>query len=188
MSRDPGLLDEVNRTDESHWLHLARHTPIALLADLDGTLIPFADRPQEARVPGEVAALLQDLASGPGCQVAIVSGRKRDSLEGFFPTSPSVWLIAEHGGWRRDAGAWTRSLPVEDGDLKSLAIDLESIAGRVAGAAVLRLFQIGLQVAAPADIRDLTAIARRRDHRTGGRARAAAVELARYIYDQKGRI
>jgi hypothetical protein len=37
MSRNQDLVYDVNSTHESHWLTLARHTPIALLADLDGT-------------------------------------------------------------------------------------------------------------------------------------------------------
>ena len=86
--------------DEAHWLTLARHTPVAILADLDGTLIPFADRPNESFVPDAVSELLQSLAASPGIQVAVVSGRGRESLERLFPASPALWLIADHGGWR----------------------------------------------------------------------------------------
>src|SRR5262245_31459881 len=32
-----------------HWLALARWTPLAIVTDLDGTLIPFASTPDEAR-------------------------------------------------------------------------------------------------------------------------------------------
>ena len=72
------------------WLILARHTPLAVLADLDGTLIPFVDRPEQTRVPDELSSLLQGLAASPGIQVAIVSGRPRDALERFFPAAPAL--------------------------------------------------------------------------------------------------
>jgi len=120
------------------WLILARHTPLAVLADLDGTLIPFADRPEQARVPEELAALLQSLAASPGIQVAIVSGRPRDGLERLFPASPSLWLIAEHGGWMRADGAWSEAVPGEPRDLADLAVELDEIAGRFRGAHVER--------------------------------------------------
>lgn len=115
---------------ETHWLTLARHTPIAILTDLDGTLIPFADRPGQAEVPTMLAELLQALAASPGIQVSVVSGRSRESLERLFPKSPAVWLVAEHGAWRRAEGAWIETAPDSSGNLKELALDLEALAGR----------------------------------------------------------
>lgn len=43
--------------------------------DLDGTLAPLAPVPDQARVPGVVRELLQDLHSLPRCQVWVVTGR-----------------------------------------------------------------------------------------------------------------
>jgi alpha,alpha-trehalose-phosphate synthase [UDP-forming]/trehalose-phosphatase len=115
------------------WLILARHTPLAVLVDLDGTIIPFADRPDQARVPEELAQLLQSIAASPGVQVAIVSGRPREALERFFPSAPAVWLIAEHGGWRRADGAWSEAAPGEPRDLEALAADFDRIAASFPG-------------------------------------------------------
>ena len=85
-----------------HWESLARHSPLGILLDLDGTLLPFADRPEDAR-PGQAhLALLRDLAHAPGVSLAIVSGRTRESLESLFVEVPGVWLVAEHGGWLRE--------------------------------------------------------------------------------------
>ena len=109
-----------------------------MLADLDGTLIPFADRPEQARVPEELAGFLQSLAASPGIQVAVVSGRPREALERFFPTAPALWLVAEHGGWRRADGAWSEAVPGEPRDLADLAAELDAIAVRVKGAHVER--------------------------------------------------
>ncbi|MEW6778235.1 MAG: trehalose-phosphatase, partial [Bdellovibrionota bacterium] len=89
------------------WLALARHTPLGILTDLDGTLIPVAPTPQEARMPPEVAALLETLAALPGVQLALVSGRPRESLEQALPRmAQNVFLVAEHGAWVRGEGAW----------------------------------------------------------------------------------
>ncbi|MGH7163593.1 MAG: trehalose-phosphatase, partial [Planctomycetota bacterium] len=96
-----------------HWLAFARWTPLAVLADLDGTLIPFAPTPDGARPGPDVLALLNDLASMPGVTAAVVSGRSREALDGFFAGCPGLLLVAEHGGWRRDAGAWQPAVDAE---------------------------------------------------------------------------
>ncbi|KAF0246385.1 MAG: trehalose 6-phosphate [Planctomycetota bacterium] len=88
------------------WVALARHAPLAILTDLDGTLIPFAPRPEEARPGPAVLEVLASLASLPGTSVAIVSGRRRDQLDRMFTELPAVSLVAEHGAWRRGDGAW----------------------------------------------------------------------------------
>ncbi|HEU4538890.1 MAG TPA: trehalose-phosphatase, partial [Polyangiaceae bacterium] len=57
-----------------HWLALAGHSPLAILLDLDGTLIPFAPTPAEARPGPDLLALLARLAATPGVTCAVVSG------------------------------------------------------------------------------------------------------------------
>ena len=98
-------MDGSNGVSTEHWLTLARHTPIGILCDLDGTLVPFARTPDEARPDPEAIALIETLATLPGVTMSIVSGRPRSWLEAFF-TSPNVFLVAEHGATRRGAGAW----------------------------------------------------------------------------------
>src|SRR5437667_10551776 len=88
-----------------HWRSFVCHTPLGILTDLDGTLIPFGMTPEEAKVEPAVAALLRDLAALPGVQVAAVSGRLRDSLESMLANVPGIFLVAEHGGWARAKGA-----------------------------------------------------------------------------------
>ena len=46
----------------------------AVLLDVDGTLAPIVERPEEAHVPAEAAVLVRALAQRYGC-VACVSGR-----------------------------------------------------------------------------------------------------------------
>ncbi len=112
------------------WLAVARHTPVAILTDLDGTLIPFAPTPEEARPAPALVDLLGRLAALPGLSLAVVSGRPKESLEGFFRDAPGVWLVAEHGGWLRGMGAWQAPVPAEPEALDELTADLERIAAQ----------------------------------------------------------
>jgi trehalose 6-phosphate synthase/phosphatase len=85
------------------YCHTARR---AVLLDYDGTLVPFVEDPNLARPDQEVLDLLAELATTPGNEVSIVSGRQRRDLEEWFRDQP-VTLIAEHGAWLRPrGGAW----------------------------------------------------------------------------------
>ena len=53
----------------------ARPERCAVLTDVDGTLAPIVDRPEDARVPGETSELLERLATRFGL-VAVVTGRR----------------------------------------------------------------------------------------------------------------
>ncbi len=46
-----------------HWMTIARHTPLGILCDLDGTLVPFASSPEEARPDREAITLIEELAA-----------------------------------------------------------------------------------------------------------------------------
>jgi trehalose 6-phosphate synthase/phosphatase len=68
-----------------------------LMLDYDGTLVPFARRPQQAVPPPAVLNLLRALASDPRNLVALMSGRSRENLDRWFGGIPEVCLVAEHG-------------------------------------------------------------------------------------------
>ncbi|HEY9401820.1 MAG TPA: bifunctional alpha,alpha-trehalose-phosphate synthase (UDP-forming)/trehalose-phosphatase [Pyrinomonadaceae bacterium] len=68
-----------------------------LLLDYDGTLVPYANRPQDAVPPAELAELLAALAADPATSVTVVSGRSRHDLERWFGNVKGLWLAAEHG-------------------------------------------------------------------------------------------
>jgi trehalose-phosphatase len=121
-----------------HWRSLARHAPLGILVDLDGTLIPFADRPEDARPGRAHLALLRDLARAPGVSIGIVSGRPRESLESLFAEAPGVWLAAEHGGWLRGDTGWQAAAPAGPFGITELASALEAVAARHDGAWVER--------------------------------------------------
>jgi trehalose 6-phosphate synthase/phosphatase len=73
---------------------------LVLLLDYDGTLVPFAPRPEQAAPDAELRALLERLVARPGTAVHIVSGRKRETLEEWLGALP-LGLHAEHGLWTR---------------------------------------------------------------------------------------
>ena len=122
----------------AHWLSLARHTPLGVLCDLDGTLLPFVATPSESRLPPGLAELLSGLAALPGLSLVIVSGRPREDLERLLAPVPGAWLVAEHGGWRRRAGAWEAAIDRQPEDVEPLAARLQHLATSVPGALVER--------------------------------------------------
>jgi trehalose 6-phosphate synthase/phosphatase len=84
-----------------------------LFLDYDGTLVPFASRPEKA-VPGRnVISLLEGLSANPRNEVALISGRTRPELERWFGAL-KLSLVAEHGAWIRSSGQkeWKMGLPL----------------------------------------------------------------------------
>jgi trehalose 6-phosphate synthase/phosphatase len=77
-----------------------------LLLDYDGTLVPFAAKPQKA-VPSEaMREVLQNLIQTPENEVVVISGRDRHTLESWFG-GMDVGIIAEHGVWVKErSGEW----------------------------------------------------------------------------------
>lgn len=118
-----------------HWLSFARHTPLAVLTDLDGTLIPFASTPEEARPDPALMELLASLTALAGLRVVVVSGRPHTVLGQFFP-DPSLWLVAEHGAWCRADGPWLPAIQLDEQPVHALVEQLKDAASHYAGARV----------------------------------------------------
>jgi trehalose 6-phosphate synthase/phosphatase len=72
-----------------------------ILLDYDGTLVPFADTPENAKPTTEVLNFLKKLSEDPSNEVVIISGRKRQSLIKWF-NSLDVGYIGEHGAWIKE--------------------------------------------------------------------------------------
>lgn len=71
---------------------------LLLLLDYDGTLVPFASKPELAAPDQELKVLLRNLAERPHTSVHLLSGRTRSELEQWFGDLP-IGLHAEHGFW-----------------------------------------------------------------------------------------
>ncbi len=83
----------------SRWRTLACTTPLAVLVDLDGTLIGFAESPEQAVLDTEAIDLLVSLGNA-GVQVVVVSGRPSAAIDAMRDLVPGAWWVAEHGSWR----------------------------------------------------------------------------------------
>lgn len=64
--------------------------------DRDGTIVPYADRPEDATVDPELTELLAALTRKPGVKVGIVSARSIVQLRGDFD-SKSLFLAGNYG-------------------------------------------------------------------------------------------
>lgn len=74
-----------------------------ILLDYDGTLVPFAEKPEKAKPDNKLLRLLEALTRDTKNEVVIVSGRDKGTLEKWF-NNLNVGLIAEHGAWIREKG------------------------------------------------------------------------------------
>jgi trehalose 6-phosphate synthase/phosphatase len=77
-----------------------------LFLDYDGTLREITTHPDQADPSRAVLDLLRALAAVPQCDVHVVSGRHRRTLDAWLGELP-VWLCAEHGlASRAPGGDW----------------------------------------------------------------------------------
>jgi trehalose 6-phosphate synthase len=121
----------------AQWRQLVAAGQLVIALDLDGTLLPFAPTPEEARVDHDTAALIDALAASPGITLGIISGRPRALVDELPPRFPSVAFAAEHGAWRCAGGLWEAALgPVPQ--LDEIEQSLRQLASRTPGALVER--------------------------------------------------
>ncbi|UJR83014.1 Hypothetical protein I5071_50790 [Sandaracinus amylolyticus] len=123
---------------DSHILEIIARAPhVALVLDLDGTLIPFAASPAEATVDADTRQLVAALARSPGVHLAVVSGRKRDELDARLGGVAGALLVGEHGVWRRDEQGWEQ-VPLRGADPGPIERAFRELAGSRPGALVER--------------------------------------------------
>jgi trehalose 6-phosphate phosphatase len=70
---------------------------LALLLDLDGTLLDIAPTPDAVTVPPALPAILARLRARCGGALAIVTGRPVETVETLLPDIPTA-VAGEHGG------------------------------------------------------------------------------------------
>ena len=75
-----------------------------IFLDYDGTLVPYENKPEQARPAKSVKERLSKLASEYKNEVVIVSGRDRKTL-GNWLDMDHLSLVAEHGTWKKAAGS-----------------------------------------------------------------------------------
>ena len=107
-----------------------------LFLDYDGTLLPFANVPEEAHPTPQILALIEKLSRLPATEVVLVSGRDRETLEKWFGTL-RISLVAEHGIFLKEAGSkWEWMKPVRKNWKKRILPFLQTYADKLPGAFV----------------------------------------------------
>ncbi len=84
------------------------------LLDYDGTLVPFAARPEKAVPDEDLTSLLRALSRQAKNKVIVISGRTRKTLDDWLGDL-ELGLIVEHGAWIRERGTeWTLLEPAQN--------------------------------------------------------------------------
>jgi len=84
------------------------------LFDYDGTLSPFASRPELAGPGPELLRVLKKIAGQPGNKVVIVSGRDRQTLDNWF-RGCDISFSADLGAWVGGDDEWEMLYPGDRG-------------------------------------------------------------------------
>jgi trehalose 6-phosphate synthase/phosphatase len=104
-----------------------------LFLDYDGTLVPFAKNPKEARPGADVLDLVQGLAANPQNRVVIISGRDSTTLNDWFGEL-LVTLVAEHGvSVRAVNGEWQHLRMLDEAWKQNIRPTLELFVMRCPG-------------------------------------------------------
>jgi trehalose 6-phosphate synthase/phosphatase len=131
---DARLLDTPQRDRLLHEYRDAGHRLVLL--DYDGTLMPFAPRPEDVAPSDDVRRIVRTLSEDPANEVVIVSGRDRETLEAWLGDL-DVDIVAEHGVWLRGrSGEWVTIEPMSDAWKPRVAALLEMFVDRTPGSFV----------------------------------------------------
>lgn len=105
--------------DWVEWLDAYREAQKRLIfLDYDGTLVPFYDDPKLARPSRDLHGILTCLAGDFRNEVIIISGRDRQTLEGWLGDL-GLTIIAEHGVWIKEKNSPWRTLETLRTDWKA---------------------------------------------------------------------
>lgn len=107
-----------------------------ILLDYDGTLVPFARRPNLARPDEKLTNLLLRASNDSRNTVVLISGRDKETLQEWFGNTP-MSLVAEHGVWiREDTTGWKLSKPQSNDWKQHVLPILQRYADRLPGSFV----------------------------------------------------
>ncbi len=110
--------------------------PLVLLLDIDGTLAPIAQRPDQVRVPDVTRRALTSLAAMPDVHVAIVTGRSAADGRALVGID-GLWTLGNHGLETIAPDGAVHTDPRVDAYLESIAAaarELNDVAMRTPGA------------------------------------------------------
>ena len=96
----------LDRNSRDHIIHQYRKAASCLfLLDYDGTLSPFASRPELAKPNVALLQMLKKISEKAGNKVVIVSGRDRQTLENWF-RGYDISFCADLGAWVNGNNDW----------------------------------------------------------------------------------
>jgi trehalose-phosphatase len=112
--------DEVRkpmRLGDAFCTELALCDQLALLLDLDGTIIPFASTTEAANLDQETIARIEAVRR-TNVTIVMVTGRLRAHVEPQRAMLPHVCWMAEHGNWCccDPSGEWRGPAPMQESD------------------------------------------------------------------------
>jgi len=82
------------------------------LLDYDGTLVPFAKRPELAKPGKDLLENIKTISEFPNTKIVILTGRDRHSIENWFKDF-NIDFAAEHGIWIKEmANTWQLMKPL----------------------------------------------------------------------------
>ncbi|MFP4003662.1 MAG: trehalose-phosphatase [Alphaproteobacteria bacterium] len=110
---------------------------LAMFLDFDGTLVDFADHPDDVELDSRTLACVRRIYDRLDGALAIVTGRDIASVDRFF--APHLMPVAGvHGLVRRDVSGRVHSVPLDEEVLAGLASKLQGFAARHPGLLVER--------------------------------------------------
>ncbi len=107
-----------------------------ILSDYDGTLVPFAEHPSQAKPSERLRNLLRRLTSDTKNDFVLISGRRKDTLQEWFGDY-RMGLVAEHGVWiKKNSGEWESPQCLNKSWMPKIQPILEVYADRIPGSFV----------------------------------------------------
>ena len=107
-----------------------------IFLDYDGTLVPFAKFPKQAKPSKELMKTLQCLSRIENTDVILTSGRDKETLDEWFGEF-NIGLVAEHGAWfKQKKSRWKLFRPLKNDWIAKIRPILDMYAQRLPGAYV----------------------------------------------------
>jgi len=123
-------LDELDADLYAALREIASVRTLLVACDVDGTLAPIVDRPQDAVADADGLAALTALAQLPRTTVALVSGRALRDLRTLTDVGPEIVLVGSHGA---EHGDYVAVAPITALALEQVLRDVTAIADGVPG-------------------------------------------------------
>jgi trehalose 6-phosphate synthase/phosphatase len=130
-SKSKLLIPEVSHQILEHYQKSANRI---VIVNYDGTLVPYAENPGDARPTPELLDMLENLNHSRKTDIVIISGRGKHDLDTWLGEMP-VNLTAEHGSWIKEVNSneWRLFKPLSAEWMHEIIPPLEMYTDRLPG-------------------------------------------------------